>query len=188
MQEEIKELIDSSKEEMEKAINFLNGEYQKLKAGRANPHILDKVLVDYYGAMTPINQMANISIPEARVLAISLWDVSQLKNVSKAIQQADLGVNPMDDGKVIRLIFPVLTEERRREIVKTVKILAENAKISLRAARRDCLDLFKQMKKDGEISENDLTGIERDVQKLVDYYNVKIEEIAEEKEKEVMSI
>lgn len=126
MSENIKELIESSKNDMTKTINFLKNEYLSLKAGRANPHILDKVLVDYYGAMTPINQMANISIPEARVLLINVWDQSQLKNVAKAITQADLGVNPMEDGKVIRLIFPILTEERRKEIVKNVKSLAEN--------------------------------------------------------------
>lgn len=188
MKEEIKELIESSKEDMLKAVNFLKGEYQSLKAGRANPHILDKVLVDYYGAMTPISQMANISIPEARVLAITLWDLSQIHNVTKTLQQADLGVNPIDDGRVIRLVFPILTEERRREIVKSVKSLAENAKIALRGARRDCLDLFKQMKKDGEISEDELMGVERDVQKIVDGYNAQIEELAENKEKEVMSI
>lgn len=188
MEEEIQSLIESSKGDMEKAINFLKGEYQSLRAGRANPHILDKVLVDYYGTMTPINQMANISIPEARVLAINLWDASQLQNVSKAIQQADLGVSPMDDGKIIRLIFPILTEERRREIVKTVKSLAENAKISLRSVRRDCLDLFKQMKRDGELSEDELTGIEKDIQRLVDGYNSQIETLASIKEKEVMSV
>lgn len=188
MNDEIQIMIESTKEDMAKVINFLRGEYQALRAGRANPHILDKVLVDYYGAMTPINQMANISVPEARVLAISLWDTSQLQNVSKAIQQADLGVNPIDDGKIIRLIFPILTEERRRDIVKTVKSLAENAKISLRAVRRDCLDLFKQMKKDGELSEDELTGVERDVQKIIDGYNAQIDELSSIKEKEVMSV
>lgn len=188
MSENIKELIESSKNDMTKTINFLKNEYLSLKAGRANPHILDKVLVDYYGAMTPINQMANISIPEARVLLINVWDQSQLKNVAKAITQADLGVNPMEDGKVIRLIFPILTEERRKEIVKNVKSLAENSKISIRSIRRDCLDLFKQMKKDGEITEDELAGIEKEVQKIVDTFNEQIENLCEEKEKEIMEI
>lgn len=188
MNEDIKELIDSSKEDMAKTIVYLKNEYLTLRAGRANPHILDKIAVDYYGVMTPINQMANISVPEARMLVVSVWDQSQLRNVSKAIMQADLGVNPMDDGKVIRIVFPMLTEERRKEIVKSVKTLAENAKISLRSTRRDCLDIFKQMKKDGEISEDDLSGIEKDVQKLVDTFNTQIDEVCAVKEKEIMEI
>jgi ribosome recycling factor len=188
MTEEYKELIESSKEDMEKTISFLKSEYLTLRAGRANPHILDKVSVDYYGTMTPVNQMANISVPEARILLINVWDQSQLKNIYKAIQQADLGVSPMEDGKVIRLVFPSLTEERRRDIVKNVKSLAENAKISLRSARRDCLDLFKQMKKDGEISEDEMAGIERDVQKMVDSFNAQIDELSAAKEKEIMEI
>ena len=118
MNEEIKDYIDSCTDDMEKTISYLKNEYQMVRAGRANPHILDKITVEYYGVPTPINQMANISVPEARVLMISVWDSSQLVNVSKAISQADLGVNPIDDGKVIRLIFPALTEERRKEIVK----------------------------------------------------------------------
>ncbi len=186
--DEIKELIDSSKEDMSKTIVYLKNEYLTIRAGRANPHILDKVTVDYYGTMTPINQMANISVPEARMLVINLWDQSQLKNVSKAISQADLGINPIDDGKVIRLIFPILTEERRREIVKSVKTLAENSKISLRSIRRDCLDIFKQMKKDGEISEDDLSGGEKEVQKLVDGFNEQIDALSLAKEKEIMEI
>lgn len=186
--DEIKELIDSTKEDMSKTIAYLKNEYLTLRAGRANPHILDKITVDYYGVMTPINQMANISVPEARMLVVSLWDQSQLKNVSKAISQADLGINPIDDGRVIRLIFPILTEERRRDIVKSVKNLAENSKISLRSIRRDCLDIFKQMKKDGEISEDDLSGAEKEVQKLVDGFNEQIDALSLVKEKEIMEI
>lgn len=188
MNNDVKELIESSKQDMEKALSFLKNEYQTLKAGRANPHILNKIFVDYYGTMTPINQMGNVSVPEARVLMISIWDQSQLKNITKAIQQADIGVNPIDDGKVIRLIFPTLTEERRKEIVKNVKVLAENAKISLRSIRRDCLDIFKQMKKDGEISEDELTGIEKEVQKTTDAFNMQIENLCIAKEKEIMEI
>ena len=188
MDEEIKEYMDACRDDMEKAISYLKNEYQVIRAGRANPHILDKVTVEYYGVPTPINQMANISVPEARVLMISVWDSSQLVNVSKAISQADLGVNPIDDGKVIRLIFPALTEERRKEIVKQVKALCENAKISLRSARRDCLDIFKQMKKDNFISEDDLDSAEKDVQKLVDKYNQIADEICMAKEKEIMEV
>ena len=123
MDEEIKEYMDACRDDMEKAISYLKNEYQVIRAGRANPHILDKVTVEYYGVPTPINQMANISVPEARMLMISVWDSSQLQNVSKAISQADIGITPIDDGKVIRLVFPALTEERRRDIVKNVKSL-----------------------------------------------------------------
>lgn len=188
MNDDIKDLIESSKDDMTKTITFLKNEYLALRAGRANPHILDKVAVDYYGVLTPINQMANISIPEARVLLINVWDQSQLKNVVKAITQADLGVNPMEDGKVIRLIFPTLTEERRKEIVKNVKTLAENSKISIRSIRRECLDIFKQMKKDGELTEDELAGVEKEVQKIVDNFNEQIENLCESKEKEIMEI
>lgn len=188
MNEDCKMLIESSKEDMVKTLSYLKNEYLTLRAGRANPHILDKISVDYYGTMTPINQMANISVPEARMLVISVWDQSQLRNIEKAIQQADLGVNPIDDGKVIRLIFPALTEERRKDIVKNVKNLAENAKISLRNIRRDCLDLFKQMKKDGEISEDEMAGIEKEVQKMVDSFNEQIDVTCAAKEKELMEI
>lgn len=190
MQDEnmVKEMLDSYKQDLEKAVDHLNSEYQTLRAGRANPHILDKVFVDYYGSMTPINQMANISVQEARTLAISVWDVSQVKNVSKAIQMADLGVNPSDDGKIIRLTFPAPTEERRRELVKQVKKLCEDAKVVLRNARRDCLDIFKTMKKDSEISEDEYASLEKDVQKILDGYNLECDNLASEKEKEIMEI
>ena len=188
MNEEVKMYLDSCKDDMDKAISYLKNEYQVIRAGRANPHILDKVSVEYYGVQTPINQMANISVPEARMLVVSVWDGSQLTNVSKAIAQADLGVNPIDDGKVIRLIFPALTEERRREIVKNVKNLCENAKISIRGARRDCLDVFKQMKKDSQISEDEYDSAEKEVQKLVDKYNAIADEVCLAKEKETMEV
>lgn len=188
MDEEIKLYIESCKEDMEKAINYLKNEYQVVRAGRANPHILDKVFVEYYGTPTPINQMANISVPEARMLVVSVWDSSQLVNVSKAISQADLGVSPIDDGKVIRLVFPALTEERRRDIVKNVKNLCENTKISIRSSRRDCLDIFKQLKKDSQISEDDYDFAEKEVQKLVDKYNALADEVCLAKEKEIMEV
>lgn len=190
MQDEamVKDTIDCFKQDLEKAIDHLNSEYQTVRAGRANPHLLDKVMVEYYGSMTPINQMANISVQEARVLAISVWDVSQVKNVSKAIQMADLGVNPSDDGKIIRLVFPAPTEERRKELVKQVKKLCEDTKVVLRNARRDCLDMFKDMKKNSEISEDEYAGLEKDVQKILDSYNTECEELCDSKEKEIMEI
>ena len=188
MNELVDEFMQECKDNMNKAIDHLKSEYQMIRAGRANPHILDKVVVEYYGMPTPINQMANISVPEARVLLINVWDQSQIVNVSKAISQADLGVNPIDDGKSIRLIFPALTEERRREIVKTVKKLCEDCKISLRNARRDCLDTFKTMKKDGDLTEDELATCEKDVQKLIDSFGDKADQLSYEKEKEVMEI
>ena len=188
MDEEIKEYIDACRDDMEKAISYLKNEYQVIRAGRANPHILDKVTVEYYGVPTPINQMANISVPEARMLMISVWDSSQLQNVSKAISQADIGITPIDDGKVIRLVFPALTEERRRDIVKNVKSLCENTKISIRNSRRDCLDIFKQMKKDSSLSEDAYDSAEKEVQKLVDKYNAIADEVCLAKEKETMEV
>lgn len=190
MQDEqmVKDIIESFKDDIKKSENFLKGEYTVLRAGRANPHILDKVMVDYYGVMTPLVQMANVNIPEARMLTISVWDINALPAVRKAIQQADLGLTPSDDGRVIRLVFPPLTEERRREIVKQVKKLCEDAKISIRNARRDCLEMFKQMKKDNEISEDELKTIEGQVQKILDAGNASVEQLCQEKEKEVMEV
>lgn len=188
MNEMIDEFLGSCKEDMEKAINHLNSEFNLVRAGRANPHILDKITVEYYGSPTPLNQMGNISVPEARVLQINIWDQSQIKNVSKAIAEANLGVNPIDDGKTIRLIFPALTEERRKEIVKQVKKISEDSKVTVRNARRDCLDVFKNMKKESEITEDDLAYCEKEVQKITDNYIKKIDDLTDEKEKEVMEI
>ena len=190
MQDEqmVKDIMEGFKEDIKKAEVFLKNEYSIIRAGRANPHILDKVMVDYYGVMTPLIQMANINIPEARMLTISLWDLNAMGAVRKAIQNADLGLTPSDDGRVIRLVFPVLTEERRKEIVKQVKKLCEDAKISVRNARRDCLEMYKQMKKDNEISEDELKTLETQVQKILDGANANLEEICSNKEKEVMEI
>ena len=190
MQDEsmIKDIIDAYKEDGNKSIHFLKGEYAVLKAGRANPHMLDKVMVDYYGTMTPIAQMANIAVPEARMMTISLWDTSALPAARKAIQVADLGVSPTDDGRMIRLVFPALTEERRRDLVKQVKKLAEDARISVRNARKDCMDWIKQIKKDGGISEDEMSTLEKEVQKITEQFNAQIDSLAESKEKEVMEI
>ena len=186
--EQIEMLQLEYSEQLEKAYNHLLDEYQIIRAGRANPHILDRVMVDYYGQMTPINQMANIQVPEARMIVISVWDNSQLKNVVKAISMADLGVNPTDDGKVIRLVFPALTEERRKELCKQVKRLLEDGKVAMRNARRDVLDKFKNLKKDSSISEDEYMGLEADVQKELDSYIAKSDKACADKEKEIMEI
>lgn len=183
-----KEIIDSLKQDLEKSVIYLKSEYAVIRAGRANPHILDKISVDYYGAPTPLSQMANMSVQEARLLVVSLYDISQVRAVVKAISEADLGVNISDDGRVIRLAFPILTEERRREIAKSLKVLLENAKIAMRNSRRDSIDFFKQMKKDAEISEDDLTYYEKEIQKIVDDYTAKLDKIFEAKEKEIMEV
>lgn len=185
---EILELFDEFESKMDKCVNNLKYEFSSLKAGRANAHILDKITADYYGTETPINQMANISIPEARLLVISPWDASCVKAIEKAINAANIGITPNNDGKVIRLIFPELTEERRRDLVKTIKSTSENAKIVLRNARRDINDTLKKMKKDSSISEDDCAIYEKDVdKKLADQIAV-VEKVTQEKEKEVMSV
>ncbi|MBE7074461.1 MAG: ribosome recycling factor [Clostridiales bacterium] len=187
-EEQIEELQLDYSEQLEKAYNHLLDEYQIIRAGRANPHILDRVMVEYYGVMTPINQMANIQVPEARMIVVSVWDSSQLKNISKAISMADLGVNPTDDGKVIRLVFPPLTEDRRRELAKQVKKLLEETKIVMRNARRDILEKYKSFKKDSKISEDEYAGLEVDVQKELDAMCAKADKASVDKEKEIMEI
>ena len=175
-------------EELGKAIKHYESELAAVRAGRANPHILDKILVDYYGTPTPIQHMANISVPEARQLMISPWDVSNVKNISKAIMASDLGLTPTDDGKVIRLNFPMLTEERRRELVKNTKKLVEDTKVVCRNARRDAIEELKKLKKDGEITEDEEASYEKEVQKILDETSVKIEKMMAEKEKEIMQV
>ena len=187
-EELVEELDFEYQEELEKAYNHLLDEFQVIRAGRANPHILDKVMVEYYGVMTPINQMANIQVPEARMIVISVWDNSQLKNVVKAITMADLGVNPTDDGKVIRLVFPPLTEDRRRDLVKQIKKMLEETKVVMRNARRDVLDKYKALKKDSKISEDEYAGLETDVQNALNKYSEKAEQATVNKEKEIMEI
>ena len=188
MDEEIKEYMDACRDDMEKAISYLKNEYQVIRAGRANPHILDKVTVEYYGVPTPINQMANISVPEARMLMISVWDSSQLQNVSKAISQADIGITPIDDGKVIRLVFPELTEERRKDLVKDVKKKGESAKVAIRNIRRDGNDAFKKLSKSEDISEDEIKDLEDALQKLTDKYIAKVDKAVEEKTKEILTV
>ncbi len=182
------EIKQSMNEDIDKAFNFLGNELSYIRAGRANQHILDKVMVEYYGSMTPLNQMANFAIPEAHTLLISVWDQSALKSVVKAIQESDIGINPTDDGKVIRLNFPQPTEERRKELVKQTKQLGETTKVNIRNARRDALEVLKNLKKDGEISEDDLVGYEKDIQKIIDLKNQEVDTILANKEKEIMEI
>ena len=172
---------------MQKAIDHHANELLQIRAGRANPKLIERIMVDYYGTQTPINQMATISVPEARMLVVSLWDNSMLKAVVKAINEANLGVTPSDDGKVIRLVFPQLTEERRKEFVKEVSKMTENSKVVCRNARRDVLDIFKKMKKDNEITEDELAKLEKDVQKILDDITLKIDKSSEAKQKELMT-
>ena len=176
------------KEKMEKAISVYTEKLSEIRAGRANPAILNKVKIDYYGTPTPINQVAGISVPEARLIVIQPWDASILKEIEKAIFVADIGINPNNDGKVIRLAFPELNEERRKELVKEVRKIAEEAKVSVRAVRRDGIDEFKAKQKNSEITEDDLKTAENDIQKITDKSVEEIDKILENKENEIMSI
>lgn len=188
MLENYNELLNDFEKSLEKRIDRLRYEYSIIRAGRANPKILDKVLVSYYGTMTPLTQMANISVPEARMIVISPWDISMVKEISKSILSSDLGVTPTDDGRVIRLVFPTLTEDRRKEIVKEVRKLAEETKIAVRSDRKDILEIFKTAEKDKHMTKDELESGEEDVQKLVNKYNGIIDSICESKEKEVMEV
>lgn len=173
---------------MDKTISVFKENLSEVRAGRANPAILNKVSIDYYGTPTPINQVAGISIPEARLIVIQPWDVSILKDIEKAILTADIGINPNNDGKVIRLAFPELTEERRKELVKDVKKKGENAKVAIRNIRRDANDTFKKESKVNEVSEDELKQIEDKVQKLTDKYIAEVDKAIEEKSKEILTV
>lgn len=176
------------KDKMEKAINAYSERLAEVRAGRANPAILNKVKIDYYGTPTPVSQVAGISVPEARLIVIQPWDASVLKEIEKAILAADIGINPNNDGKVIRLAFPELNEERRKEIVKDIKKMAEEAKIVIRNSRRDGIDEAKAKQKDGEITEDELKQAENEIQKMTDKSIEEIDSILDKKEKEVMSV
>ena len=175
-------------EKMKSTVEHLNRELAAVRAGRANPAVLDKVSVDYYGAPTPIQQVASVAVSEARTLTISPWDQSVVHAVEKAIQSSDLGINPQTDGKVIRLIFPPLTEDRRRDIVKDIKKMEEEAKVAIRSIRRDSMDKLKALKKNGEITEDDLKDAEKKMQNQTDKFIKEIESISQVKEKEIMEI
>lgn len=176
------------KDKMDKTVENLKVKFSEVRAGRANPAILNKVRIDYYGAPTPINQVAGVSVPEARMIVIQPWDISILKEIEKAILASDIGINPNNDGKVIRLTFPELTEERRKELVKDIKKMAEEAKVAVRSVRRDGIDEFKTKQKNSEITEDDLKVAESEIQKLTDTKIADIDAILEKKEKEVMSV
>ena len=175
-------------DKMEKTIANLEENYAEIRAGRANPAILNKVKVDYYGVPTPINQVAGISVPEARMIVIQPWDASILKAIEKAILTSDIGINPNNDGKLIRLTFPELTEERRKDIVKDIKKLSEEAKIAIRSIRRDAMDLAKKEQKDGNMTEDEEKQAEDKIQKLTDKKVAEIDEISSKKEKDIMSV
>ncbi len=184
----MKTVYETAKTKMGKTISALQSEYGAIRAGRANPQILDKVTVDYYGTMTPINQLASVSATEARVLTIQPWDKSVLKAIEKAIQTSDIGINPQNDGSVIRLTFPPLTEDRRKELVKDIQKIGENSKVAIRSIRRDCLEKLKAMKKASEITEDDLKDGEKEIQKITDNFIKDIDSISDAKQKEIMEI
>ena len=175
-------------EKMDKTISVLEENFAEVRAGRANPAILNKVKIDYYGTPTPISQVAGISVPEARLIVIQPWDASVLKEIEKAIIASDIGINPNNDGKVIRLAFPELTEERRKELVKEIKKTAEESKVAIRSIRRDGIDSAKAMQKENQMTEDELRDAEDKIQKLTDKKIAKIDEILASKEKEIMSV
>lgn len=173
---------------MKKTTEVLSSQFAAVRAGKANPAVLDQISVDYYGTPTPIQQIATVSAPDARTLLIQPWDASALKGIEKAIQTSDLGINPQNDGRAIRLVFPQLTEERRKELVKQVKKYSEDSKVAVRNIRRDAMEKFKAQKKKSEITEDDLKDVEKDLQKLTDDYIKEIDKLAEKKEKELSEI
>lgn len=184
----MKELLQKAESRMHKRIDHLAGDFAAVRAGRANPAVLDKIMVDYYGTPTPINQLAAVSVTEARTLTIQPWDASVIHPIEKAIQTSDLGINPQTDGKTLRIIFPPLTEDRRKELVKDIRKMAEETKISLRNVRRETIEKSKAMKKSGELTEDDLKQVEKKVQDLTDRFVRETDKLVEKKEKEVMEI
>ena len=184
----MKEQLKKAEEKMQKSLAALDKEFGAIRAGRANPAIVDKIVVEYYGAPTPLNQMAAISVPEARTLLISPWDATTLKSIEKAILASDLGINPNNDGKAIRLNFPPLTEERRKELAKDIHKMGEECKVAVRSIRRDTMEKLKVMKKNGELTEDDLKDGEKDTQKLTDKYVKDIDGMTEKKVKEIMEL
>ena len=180
--------FNSIEEKMKKTISVFEENLSEVRAGRANPNILNKITVDYYGVPTPINQIAGISVPEPRMILIQPWDMSMLKEIEKAINLAEIGINPNNDGKVIRLVFPELTEERRKELVKDIRKTAEEAKVAIRAIRREGLDIAKTAQKNSEITEDELDSAETKIQKMTDSKIAEIDNILDKKEKEIMTV
>ena len=175
-------------DKMKKAFEYLEADYASIRAGRANPHVLDKLRVDYYGTPTPIQQVGNITVPEARIIQIAPWEKSLLKAIEKAILTSDLGINPNNDGSVIRLIFPELTEERRKDLVKEVKKKAEEGKVAIRNIRRDGNDAFKKLAKTEDVSEDEIKQLEEKLQKMTDKYVKEIDDLMETKSREIMTV
>ena len=183
-----KEEYKNIEEKMKKTIQVLKDELTGVRAGRANPAILDKLSVDYYGTPTPINQIASVTVPEARVIMIQPWEAKMIKEIEKEIQKSDIGINPNNDVKVIRLIFPMLTEERRKELTKVVKKYGEDSKVAIRAIRRDGIEHMKTLKKDGELTEDDLKTAEKDIQNMTDKFIAEIDKIVEQKDAEILEV
>ncbi len=184
----MKEQLKKAEERMGRRYDHMCREFAEIRAGRANPAVLDKVKVDYYGAPTPVNQLAAVSVTEARTLTIQPWDASILRQIEKAIQKSDIGINPMNDGKLIRLVFPPLTEDRRKEITKDVQKIAEDTKVQVRNVRRDAIEKLKAMKKAGELTEDDLKNGEKKTQDLTDKFVKKIDAASAAKQKEILEL
>lgn len=187
MEEELKMYLDDTKEQMERSVSYLIEEIDKIRAGKASPKILGDVMVEYYGSMTPLAQVANVSVPDPRTIAVQPWDKKMIAPIEKAIMNANLGLNPENNGEIVRINIPILTEERRKDLVKQAKAEGENAKVGLRNARRDAIDAFRKMVKDG-LAEDRGKDAEALTQKLTDEYNKKIDEILAKKEKDIMTI
>lgn len=187
MQEEVQLVYEMTKEKMDKALEHLDTELNRIRAGKANIHILDGIMVDYYGTMTPLNQVSNISTPDAKTIAIQPWEKKMIDPIEKAIQQANIGINPINNGELIRLIIPPLTEERREALVKQVKNEGENARVSIRNSRREANEEYKQMQKQG-LAEDDAKRAEENIQELTNEYTEKIDKIVEAKEEDIMTI
>ena len=186
--EQFEMILMETMERTDKTVSVLNGDYITIRAGRANPHILDKILVDYYGTPSPINQVANLSVSEGRILVIAPWDASMLKVIEKQILVENIGITPVNDGKILRLVFPVLTEERRLELVKQIKKMAEDSKVAVRNIRRDGMDALKKMKNNKELSEDEHATCEKEVDKAISEAIEKIEKLCADKEKDVLSV
>ena len=180
--------LDTAKEKMDKTISVFKRELSHIRAGRANPQLLDGIMVDYYGVPTPLSQVGNISAPEPRMLVVSVWDTSMMAEVEKAIMKANIGINPANDGKVIRLVMPELTEERRKELAKSIHKKGEEAKVAIRSERREAIDAFKKDEKASNITEDDLADLEKEIQDATDNHTKNIDSLVEEKEKEIMEV
>ena len=184
----MKETLKKFEEKMDKSINALKADLATIRAGRANPHVLDRIMVECYGSPTPIQQVGNVSVPEARILQIQPWDATVLKAIEKAINESDLGINPTNDGKVIRLVFPELTEERRKDLTKEIKKKGEASKVAIRNIRRDAMDAIKKMEKDNAISKDEQEVADKDIQKMTDKFVDEIDKIVEAKSKDILSV